>query len=177
MFIGHYKQPNDRRNISRRLYISNSVFTENATNAIAVHGAGGDELNYITGNYFSENHLYGRFRDSNGKFYGGGQVYISEADNLEFSDNSVVTGHCSNCRNPTRGVHGIELGRPGDPSITLNNVRVVDNYVVDNDACGIISNPSVLINTTLVVSENDVLENGCGIVYLDSATVNNNTTD
>ncbi|MDB4222324.1 hypothetical protein N9850_01010 [Granulosicoccus sp.] len=177
MFIGHYKIPNDRKNISRRLYISNSVFTENATNAIAVHGAGGDELNIITGNYFSENHIFGRFLDSNGKFYGGGQVYISEADNLEFSDNSVVTGHCSNCRNPTHGVHGIELGRPDDPSVTLNNVRVIGNYVVDNDACGILGNPSANINTTVVVSDNDVLKNGCGIVYLDSATVNNNTTD
>ena len=113
MFIGHYKQPNDRTNISTGLRISNSRFTKNATNAIAVHGAGGDQLNIITGNYFSENHIFGRFLDSNGKFYGGGQVYISEANNLEFTDNSVVSGHCANCRNPSHGVHGIELGRPG----------------------------------------------------------------
>lgn len=138
--------------------ITNSIFTETETNGLAI--LGGNDVT-IRDNYFEGNHRFGKFAvapqfgfppDSR---TGGGQAYISSGTNIEMCNNTVVNGG-QNCpaNKCAGGVSGIELGLPGQQSLT--NV-IVRNNVVENHTSGF---PILLNAGSSAAGNSDITNNG-----------------
>ncbi len=167
---------------STNVTIRNSVFTDNSTNAIALLGVVGNSLssNIVEGNTFERNHHIGQwlvapqFRDGarEGRLLtGGGQVYIAQANNFTFRNNTIKDGSCSNCylhNGALRtGITGLELGTPGKAS--LRNGLVEGNTIFNNHGFGVSLNANSTLNN-IVIRNNTVYNNG--INYQNTLGVN-----
>ena len=97
LYVGHTRsQP------TTRLVIKDSVFRDNQTNALALLGVTATEgfRNRVTGNTFEHNHRRGQWKVApryGDTFTGGGQVYLADAQGVDFHDNRIAHGYCNNC--------------------------------------------------------------------------------
>lgn len=158
MYIGH------SGDASSNIRISNSTFSDNQTNGLALLGLTGQspESNIVSNNVFIRNHRRGQWavaaRFGTG-FTGGGQFYIAQASNLTVRDNVLKDGFCENCfvQNTFRtGISGIELGLPNNQSVA--NVHISNNRILNHDGFGILQNSSSGISNVQVRS-NSLLNN------------------
>ena len=158
MYIGH------SGDASRNIRISNSTFSDNQTNGLALLGLTGQspESNIVSNNVFIRNHRRGQWavapRFGTG-FTGGGQLYIAQASNFTVRDNVLRDGFCENCfvQNTFRtGISGIELGLPNNQSVA--NVLISNNRILNHDGFGILQNSSSGINN-VQVRGNSLLNN------------------
>lgn len=168
-YIGYRGSANT--DATKNVTIKNNIFANNSTNGLAVHGLEGTN-NVISDNFFTLNHWYGRFKNGN-HFWGGGQVYLGDATNLEFVRNEIRHGHCYNCSdvNIDNNVHGIELGELN--THTLKNTLIANNILVDNTNCAVLKNPSATIDSTVVITENTFYKNRCDILASGASIYNN----
>jgi hypothetical protein len=172
LYVGH---GNDA---SRNISITNSVFSDNQTNGLALLGLTGTSVNSNVGanNTFVRNHRRGQWAVApqfGTGFTGGGQFYIAQASHLTVRDNVVKDGYCDNCfvqRRHRSGVSGIELGLPGSASVS--NIVLSGNRVINHDGFAISQNSnSSLSNVRLL---NNVLLNATSGEHVDGATKSGN---
>ena len=156
LYIGH--EDDDSRNIS----ITRSRFSDNSTNALALLGVTGPAV--ITDNLFERNHAVGQWPVApqfGTGFTGGGQVYLARASDVHMENNRVVDGFCSNCYFHGRlgtGVTGIELGKPGER--TVSNILITGNVIENNDAFAVAANVTTPIDNSIRVTNNQLRGNG-----------------
>jgi len=157
MYIGH---GNDA---SSNVQITQSTFSDNQTNGLALLGVKGTSLtsNLVADNVFVRNHRMGQWavepKYGTG-FTGGGQLYVAQASNITVRNNLIKDGYCENCfvqRANRSGVSGIELGRPNQQSIT--NVSVRNNTILNLDGFGISQNANSNLTGNVSVRDNILL--------------------
>jgi len=174
LYVGHTE------NFTSGVTISNSVFTDIQTNAIALLGVSGSETNVITNNMFLRNHWHGHW-PVRAKFgtgtTPGGQLYIARAKNVLVEGNTILDGYCDNCyvsSGNRTGVHGIELGEPNKSS--LSNVLIKNNTIGNNDAGGIYLNEGNQINSSIKIEDNVLINNRSSLSKIsdNGGTVQNN---
>jgi len=162
MYIGH---GNDA---SRNVSITESTFSDNQTNGLALLGVTGQSpsSNIVADNLFVRNHRKGQWqvepRFGSG-FTGGGQLYVAEASNVTVRNNVIRDGYCENCfvqRVNRSGVSGIELGRPNQQS--LSNINVVGNTIVNLDGFGISQNANSSLSRNVSITNNVLLNTTSG---------------
>jgi len=152
MYIGH---GNDA---SSNILISNSTFSDNQTNGLALLGVRGSSItaNTVSNNVFVRNHRRGQWAVApqfGTGFTGGGQLYIAEAANLTVRDNVVKDGYCENCfvqRRNRSGVSGIEIGLPNKASV--QHVEVSGNVVTNQDGFGISQNANSALSDVRILN-------------------------
>ncbi len=156
LYVGHAD------NFSSEVVIENSLFVDVETNAVALLGVGGGTTNVVRNNTFLRNHRHGHWevepRFGTGTT-GGGQIYIARADNVLVEGNTILDGYCDNCyisSGSRTGIHGIELGEPGQFSIS--NIEIRDNIIGNHDAGAIYLNQGSSVNSTVRIS-NNILHN------------------
>ncbi len=157
MYVGHGDDA------SSNISITDSVFSDNQTNGLALLGVKGTSItsNLVANNLFVRNHRRGQWAvlpQYGTGFTGGGQFYIAQATNVTVRDNVVRDGYCDNCfvqRRNRSGVSGIELGLPNRASVS--NVVLSDNRVLNNDAVGISQNSNSTLKNVQI--RNNVLLN------------------
>jgi hypothetical protein len=160
LYIGHGDNP------STNVTISNNDFLRNTTNGLAIWGADGV---VVDNNIFDNNHIIGvfptaaRFGDT---YTGGGQVYLAQGTNIDFTNNTIQNGVCTNCyvhNGPLRtGVTGLEFGLP-NRGLTVTNTLVEGNTIRDNDAWGMHINSGASLDASTVILDNIVENNGGGV--------------
>ncbi len=162
MYIGHGDDA------STNVHITQSTFSDNQTNGLALLGVTGQSLttNLVADNLFVRNHRKGQWavapRYGSG-FTGGGQLYVAQASNVTVRNNVVKDGYCDNCfvqRKNRSGVSGIELGRPNQQSV--NHVEVSGNRVLNLDGFGISQNANSALTNNVTVRNNVLLNTGSG---------------
>ena len=162
MYIGHADDA------SSNVHITDSTFSDNQTNGLALLGVKGSSLtsNVVANNVFLRNHRMGQWaveaRYGSG-FTGGGQLYVAEASNVTVRNNLIKDGYCDNCfvqRTNRSGVSGIELGRPNQQSVS--NLDVKDNTIVNLDGFGISQNANSSLNRNVSVRNNVLLNTTSG---------------
>ncbi len=165
LYIGHTTNP------TTNYEISNNSFYNNTTNALAILG-GTNGL--VDNNIFDNNHLLGIFpvAPQYGTGYtGGGQVYIAMANGLDFVNNTIQNGSCSNC--VTAGIFvnpvtGLELGLPNQ-GLTITNTMIDNNTIVNNTAWGVHLNANATLNNTTQFCNNTITGNGVQLGGLSGA--------
>ena len=157
LYVGHGD------NYSSRVAVTNSLFTDVQTNAVALLGVGGSVTNIVSNNTFIRNHRFGHWA-VNPKFgigmTGGGQVYIARAENVLIEGNRILDGYCENCfiSNTNRtGIHGIELGEPH--RVSLSSIRVTENLISNNDGSAIYLNEGNGIDSSVFIGGNTLINN------------------
>jgi len=157
LYVGHGD------NYSSRVAVTNSLFTDVQTNAVALLGVGGSVTNIVSNNTFIRNHRFGHWA-VNPKFgigmTGGGQVYIARAENVLIEGNRILDGYCENCfiSNTNRtGIHGIELGEPH--RVSLSSIRVTENLISNNDGSAIYLNEGNGIDSSIFIGGNTLINN------------------
>lgn len=162
MYIGH---GNDA---SSNVQITQSTFSDNQTNGLALLGVKGTSLtsNLVADNIFIRNHRMGQWavepKYGTG-FTGGGQLYVAQASNVTVRNNLIKDGYCENCfvqRVNRSGVSGIELGRPNQQSIS--NVSVRNNTILNLDGFGISQNANSTLTGNVSVRDNILLNTTSG---------------
>ncbi len=161
MYIGHGDDA------SSNISITDSVFSDNQTNGLALLGVKGSSIssNLVANNLFVRNHRRGQWAvlpQYGTGFTGGGQFYIAQATNVTVRNNVVRDGYCDNCfvqRRNRSGVSGIELGLPNRASVS--NVVLSDNRVLNNDAVGISQNSNSTLKN-VQIRNNALLNNTTG---------------
>jgi len=156
LYIGHTSNP------TTNYEISDNLFIDNTTNAVAVLGG---VNGFIDNNIFDNNHLIGIFpvEPQYGTGYtGGGQVYIAMANTLMFSNNTIQNGFCSNC--VTAGIFvgpvtGLELGLPNQGT-TIYNTTIDNNTIINNTAWGVHLNANATLDLTTQLCNNTITGNG-----------------
>lgn len=157
MYIGH---GNDA---SSNILITQSTFSDNQTNGLALLGVRGQSLlsNIVENNLFIRNHRRGQWsvapRFGSG-FTGGGQLYVAEASNVTVRNNVIKDGYCDNCfiqRMNRTGVSGIELGRPNQQSVS--SIDVNNNTILNLDGFGISQNANSSLSSNVSVRDNVLL--------------------
>jgi len=169
MYIGH-----DNHQPSTGLRVLRSYFHDNSSNALAVQGVTREIQNIVQGNVFERNHLYGRWpvapRFGTG-MTGGGQVYLANVDNMEFTKNIIKNGRCLNCIDKSnkeiKNVTGLELSGVYGKEIRVRNLLITENEISDNDAYGIAQNENSTLDASTVIHNNDVYDNGKDFKLLD----------
>jgi len=157
LYVGHGD------NYSSDVAITDSVFTDIQTNAIALLGVAGNKTNVIRNNSFFRNHRHGHWEVAE-KYgigtTGGGQLYIARADNVLVESNIILDGYCDNCfisgSNRT-GIHGLELGEPN--RVSISNIAIKDNTIGNNDGVGIYLNQGNIIDSSIEISGNTLFNN------------------
>ncbi len=165
LYIGHTSNP------TTNYEISDNMFIDNTTNAIAVLGG---VNGIIDNNIFDNNHLIGIFpvAPQYGTGYtGGGQVYIAMANTLVFSNNTIQNGFCSNC--VTAGIFvgpvtGLELGLPNQGT-TIYNTLIDNNTIINNTAWGMHLNANASLTATTQICNNTITGNGKAVSGLSGA--------
>jgi len=162
LYIGHGNNP------SQSVIVENSRFEDNQTNALALLGVTGswEGQNRVSNNVFMRNHRRGQWRVAprygNG-FTGGGQVYLAQARYVTFENNRILDGYCENCyiqRRTRSGVSGLELGLPGQASVS--HLRIRNNHISNHDAWGISHNRNSAINGNVRLENNILVNNAAG---------------
>lgn len=162
MYIGH---DNDA---STNVHITQSTFSDNQTNGLALLGVKGTSLtsNVVADNTFIRNHRRGQWavepKFGTG-FTGGGQLYVAQASNVTIRNNLIKDGYCDNCfvqRVNRSGVSGIELGRPNRQSVS--NVEVRNNTILNLDGFGISQNANSSLTSNVTVRDNVLLNTSSG---------------
>lgn len=172
MYIGHSSDA------SSNIRISDSIFSDNQTNGLALLGLTGQSLdsNIVANNLFIRNHRRGQWAVApqfGSGFTGGGQFYIAQASNVTVRDNVLKDGFCDNCfvQNYYRsGISGIELGLPNNRSVA--NVLISNNRVLNHDGFGILQNSSSGLNNVQV--RGNTLLNNTTADNLTGASVSGN---
>ena len=163
LYVGHGDNA-----ASRGVIIENSTFRDNQTSGLAFRGVTGSQLgeNRVTNNLFIRNHRLGQWlvapQHGTG-FTGGGQVYIAQASYVDFDNNQILDGYCGNCflqRVTRSGVSGLELGLPGESSVS--HVRVRNNTISNHDAWGISHNRNSAITGNVRLENNTVVNSSNG---------------
>lgn len=177
LYIGHGDRP------STRVLVENSTFIDNQTNALALLGVVGNDVstNRVVNNRFLRNHRRGQWQVApqyGQGFTGGGQVYLAKSSGVTFENNEISDGYCENCFVQTRarsGVTGLELGIPGQPTVSLLNVR--GNTIVNHDGFGIHSNVNSQLPSSVRVEGNRLLSNYIGVSLTGGQESNNQIQD
>ena len=147
-------------NMSQNISITNNTFLRTRTNALAIEGVTGSQKNNISGNTFSGNHWQGLFLNKALNVWsGGGQVFLAQGDNIDFYNNVISDGYCSNCYE--NFVDGIEIGEPSQPYYPLKNTTIRNNTIYNNhdDAIVVPTWAQIQIDNTVVISNNYMYNN------------------
>ena len=160
LYVGH-----TQGNPTTDVEICNNTFDCNTTNALALLGADGV---LVENNLFNDNHKLGIFPVApqfGTGFTGGGQVYIASANDVQFLNNTIQNGSCSNC--VTAGIFpnpvtGLELGLPGQGT-TVTNTLVDGNTITNNTAWGAHLNSNSTLDNTTQFCNNTITGNGTDI--------------
>jgi len=143
LYLGHSNQ------FSSNIRVTNSTFTDNQTNALALLGVAGSGLNIVENNTFLRNHRHGKFRTTArfaSGFTPGGQLYVAQARNVAVRNNQIHDGYCDNCVTSPQarsGVSGIEVGIPNLQ--TVFNATIENNLITNLDGVGLATKTSVLL--------------------------------
>ncbi len=177
LYIGHIDYAP-----SNNIKITNSNFTDNTTNAIAIEGVRGSNprQNLISGNKFYRNHRRGIWpvepRFGTG-LTGGGQIYLAMGDNLTVENNTIADGFCKECYQHNSALNtaifGIEIGMRDHP-YSFRNLAITNNRIFNNDGHGIYQNESTYLDASTNIQSNTLYNNGGDIHLEDRTSVANN---